>query len=269
MKKYIFCIAVMAMSVFSQVVNASLMISPTRVVFDERQRTAKVFLINNGSEAKTYRLGWKEKRALAKGGYQDLAPEQAGPWKLSELMRMTPRQVYLAPGERQVVKLALRRKQGMRDGEYRSHLLFQALPTENPDQSVAIGISLNMILSYSIPVMYRKGVDVPQVTVSSAQYTSNIHGKPVIAVKLKRSGAASALGKLTAHWQPNGKKEWTKVAIANNYAIYPEVDEASVELNILQGQAIRGSGQLKLMYTGQEEYRDTVFSQRIFNVIAQ
>ncbi|ESP95511.1 MULTISPECIES: molecular chaperone [Pseudoalteromonas] len=266
MKKQLVCIGFVALSFFTQAVYASLMISPTRVVFDERQRTAKVFLINNGSEAKTYRLGWKEKRALPFGGYQDLQSEQVGPWKLSHLMRMTPRQVHLAPGERQAVKLALRRKQGMSAGEYRSHLLFQALPTEQLDNSEAIGISLNMILSYSIPVIYRKDVVAPEVRIMATKLSTDLNGNTVIAIDLQRSGSASALGKLQAHWQPKGAKEWQVVATANNYAIYPEVTNASVELNILAGKVLKGGGQLRVTYTGQEEYRNLIFSQRTFDI---
>ncbi|KZN65704.1 hypothetical protein N473_11805 [Pseudoalteromonas luteoviolacea CPMOR-1] len=269
MKKYFLTMGAFAVVVFCQVAQASLMISPTRVVFDERQRTAKVFLINNSQEAKTYRLGWKEKLALPAGGYRDLNPDQVGPWKLSHLMRVTPRQVHLEAGERQVVKLALRRKQGMQSGEYRSHLLFQALPTEQQSQSEAIGVSLNMILSYSIPVIYRKEMLPPDVKISAAKFSTGINGKPVIAVDMSREGAASALGKLQAEWKPEGAKEWRHIATANNYAIYPEVTKAQVELNLLAGQVIAGKGQLRVTYTGQAEYRDHAFSQRIFTIATQ
>ncbi|MDK1287435.1 molecular chaperone [Pseudoalteromonas umbrosa] len=269
MKKYFLTIGPLAILLFSQVTQASLMISPTRVIFDERQRTAKVFLINNGSEAKTYRLGWKEKQALPAGGYLDLLPNQVGPWKLSHLMRVTPRQVHLEAGERQVVKLALRRKQGMDDGEYRSHLLFQALPTEKQSQSEAIGVSLNMILSYSIPVIYRKNVSPPEVKITAVELSKNLSGKPVITVDMFRKGAASAFGKLRADWKPEGAKQWLNVATANNYAIYPEVSQAQVELNILSEKVITGKGQLRVTYTGQAEFRDHAFSQRTFDITSQ
>ncbi|AOT09394.1 fimbrial biogenesis chaperone [Pseudoalteromonas luteoviolacea] len=269
MKKYFLMMGSLAICLFCQVVEASLMISPTRVVFDERQRTAKVFLINNSNEAKTYRLGWKEKLALPAGGYRDLHPEQVGPWKLSHLMRVTPRQVHLGAGERQVVKLALRRKQGMTNGEYRSHLLFQALPTEKQSQSEAIGVSLNMILSYSIPIIYRKETVPPEVKITAAKLSTDVNDKPTIVVDIFRTGAASALGKLRVDWKPDGTKQWNNVATANNYAIYPEVTQAQVELNILAGKVITGKGQFRVTYTGQAEYRDHAFSQRVFNITTQ
>ena len=48
---------------------ANLLISPTRISFDERQRTAKVTVINTGNEYQTYRVLWSEKQAQPSGGY--------------------------------------------------------------------------------------------------------------------------------------------------------------------------------------------------------
>ncbi|MFW8120996.1 hypothetical protein, partial [Klebsiella pneumoniae] len=45
---------------------ADLLISPTRISFDERQRTAKVTVINTSKE---YRVIWSEKQSTATGGY--------------------------------------------------------------------------------------------------------------------------------------------------------------------------------------------------------
>ncbi|MCF2856507.1 fimbria/pilus periplasmic chaperone [Pseudoalteromonas sp. SMS1] len=264
MKKIFVFTGLLVAGLLSNLVQASLMISPTRVVFDERQRTAKVFLINNSQEEKTYRLGWKEKQALAAGGYRDLAADEVGPWQLSHMVRMTPKQVHLGPGERQVVKLALRRKKDMTHGEYRSHLFFQALPTEQHRVSQAIGINLNMILSYSIPIMYRKQTSIPTVTIGGAHLKLNSAGQQVIHVDISRQGYASAFGKIQAYWKAHNSEQWHRVSVANNFAIYPEVAKANIELNILSGKKIAGRGQLKVTYDGQEEYAGKTLAQRIF-----
>ena len=57
-------------------VKADLLISPTRVVFDERARSKQIVLINSGSKTMTYRLGWDQKKALTSGGYADLTAEE-------------------------------------------------------------------------------------------------------------------------------------------------------------------------------------------------
>lgn len=66
--KYITHIAVLVLLFCAAQSQANLLISPTRVVFDERQRNAKVFLINNSQEYKTYRLSFKEKLRCQRGG---------------------------------------------------------------------------------------------------------------------------------------------------------------------------------------------------------
>ena len=58
---------------FSQYATANLLISPTRVSFDERQRSAKVTVINSSDEYRTYRVVWNKKLALPAGGYQTLS----------------------------------------------------------------------------------------------------------------------------------------------------------------------------------------------------
>ncbi|MBQ4813986.1 molecular chaperone [Pseudoalteromonas luteoviolacea] len=263
MKNSIVFIGLMVIGLLSNLVHASLMISPTRVVFDERQRTAKVFLINNSQEEKTYRLGWKEKHALPTGGYRDLTPDEVGPWRLSHLIRMTPKQVHLAPGERQLVKLALRRKQGMAVGEYRSHLFFQALPTEKSTTSQAIGINLNMILSYSIPVLYRKNAALPMVKLNGVQIIKNEAKKQFIQVSLQRLGDASTFGKIQVDWKSREGQPWQRVSVANNFAIYPEVQNAVIELNVLAEHELQNTGWLRVSYTGQEEYVDKEFVNKI------
>ncbi|RZM80107.1 fimbrial biogenesis chaperone [Pseudoalteromonas rubra] len=249
-------------------VHASLMISPTRVVFDERQRHAKVFLINSSQEYKTYRLSFKEKRALPQGGYQDIASED-NPMRLSELLRMTPKQVRLAPGERQVVKLALRRKRDMAEGEYRSHLFFQALPNGQEQAQPGGGIRLNMIMSYSIPVIYRQSTSLPQVEIEQAQILRSDTGLyDKVAITLKRNGNASSFGNLRVLWRQNQQAQWQQIALTNSYSIYPEVSRAQLQLTILKPQLLKNprSGQLKVVYDGGSEYAQQQFAERIFTV---
>ena len=52
--------------------SASLLISPTRLSFAERERSSKVFLMNTSSETKTYRLEFQQQKQLPDGRYQAL-----------------------------------------------------------------------------------------------------------------------------------------------------------------------------------------------------
>ncbi|WP_054017346.1 molecular chaperone [Pseudoalteromonas sp. R3] len=266
--KYITHIAVLVLLFCAAQSQANLLISPTRVVFDERQRNAKVFLINNSQEYKTYRLSFKEKLALPEGGYKDVS-EQDNPKRLSGLLRMTPKQVRLAPGERQVVKLALRRKKDMAAGEYRSHLFFQALPEKKDSAQQGVGIRLNMIMSYSIPVIYRQSASVPRVTIDDAKMSRSESGRyDTVSLALSRQGDASTFGQVSVFWRGHNKAKWQEAAIVSSYSIYPEVSQSHLQLKLIDPSIVQGarSGELKVVYTGSGEYQGLPFAERTFSV---
>ena len=50
----------------------------------------------------------------------------------ADLVRYSPRQVELAPGEVQTVRIQIRKPEGLKDGEYHSHLVFQGYLRSSP-----------------------------------------------------------------------------------------------------------------------------------------
>ncbi|MFU2508074.1 MAG: fimbrial biogenesis chaperone [Pseudoalteromonas prydzensis] len=241
---------------FSQMALANLLISPTRVTFDERQRSAKVTVINNSDEQRTYRVIWSEKQALSGGGYNNLAQVTAN--SLSPMTRLSPKQVTLAPGEKQTVKIAIRKPKGLQPGEYRSHLLFQALPNENKEQKS--GIQINMIMSFSIPVIYREQPEQPKVTITQANIIKNANQtKPQIQVQLQRHNNFSSYGKLSAYIKTaSGEQE--KIAEISNLSVYPEVDTVTATLSLFKDKQLPKNAELLLDYQGTAEYKAIDFA---------
>ncbi|MGS0534907.1 fimbrial biogenesis chaperone [Pseudoalteromonas sp. SaAl2] len=241
---------------FSQMALANLLISPTRVTFDDRQRSAKVTVINNSDEQRTYRVVWSEKQALPAGGYNNLAQVTAN--SLSPMTRLSPKQVTLAPGEKQTVKIAIRKPKGLQAGEYRSHLLFQALPNENKEQKS--GIQINMIMSFSIPVVYREQAEQPKVTITQASIVKSAdQAKPKIQVQLQRHTNFSSYGKLSAYVK-NASGGQEKIAEISNLSIYPEVDKAIATLSLFKDKRLPENGVVLIDYEGAEEYKAVDFA---------
>ncbi|QBJ63542.1 fimbria/pilus periplasmic chaperone [Pseudoalteromonas sp. DL-6] len=240
---------------------ANLLISPTRVNFDERQRVAKVIVVNNSNEPKTYRLEWQDKVALAGGGYANLAADQESSSSLKNMVRISPSQVRLAPGERQIVKLAIRKPKGLAEQEYRSHLAFKALPNEAQSQQQRLGIKVNLLLSYTIPVILRKGAEKPNVNISNLQL---IHSpeKKALEIEIKREGDFSSFGKLEVFFKQKGTDTEKKIAMLNDFSIYPELKRTTATIPIFADQNIPKNGQIRVIYTGLKEYRDTIFSEK-------
>lgn len=245
--------------------QANLLISPTRISFDERQRVAKVIVINNGDEYQTYRLEWQEKIAKPGGGYITLTDGRTSSSSLSNMIRMSPSQVRLAPGERQIVKLGLRKPSGLANKEYRSHLLFKALPNETKSNKQGMGITINMILSYSIPVILRQGLQIPEVDIESAELILNQKNNALL-VSFSRTGNYSTFGKVEVFYAANGSNEETKISMINDYSIYAEIPLAKLTLNLFEKNVIKAPGKLRIVYSGLKEYQGIKFAEKIVNI---
>ncbi|MFY8328937.1 molecular chaperone [Pseudoalteromonas sp. ZZD1] len=251
-------VLVFSFILLSQNALADLLISPTRISFDERQRTAKVTVINTSKEYKTYRVIWSEKQSTATGGYITL-PEPTDT-SLSSMTRLSPKQMRLAPGEKQTVKIAIRKPKDLAAGEYRSHLLFQALPNENTKNKSSIKI--NMIMSYSIPVVMRENAELPTVVIEQAKVIKKTDTQRMqFNLKMNRSTKFSSYGKLSAYYKSDANSPEEKVAEIGNLSIFSDVKNADVTLSLFSDKNITKPGSVSFKYTGADEYADVIFAQ--------
>jgi len=108
--------------------HAELMLNPTRVVLAKNQRAAQVELINNGEEPATYRISLVNRRMSETGEFSQVTQPDAGEQFADAMLAYSPRQITLVPGTAQVVRVMLRKPDGLADGEYRSHLHFENWP---------------------------------------------------------------------------------------------------------------------------------------------
>ncbi len=245
--------------------HANLLISPTRVAFDERARSATVYLVNTGNTTKSYRLDWIEQQTDINGQYSEISPQQVSRFpKASPYVRLAPRQVKLKAGERQAIKLMVRRPKNFAEGEYRSHLKFTALPSQTAKDTDAIGIKLNLLMSYSIPVLIREGEGAVSANIKDVKFIPKGNQKLDIALQLQRQGKYSLAGNITAYYQPPGGKERV-VGRLNSVQIYTEQTQRNVQFEWLDFQQESG-GKLKIVYQGIDEYRSQVFTQRSFSL---
>ena len=142
-----------------------LLVAPTRVVFEGRQRTAEITLVNTAATAATYRITLVHLRMDEMGGTQEIEAGDTGPGELfaDDLIRYSPRQVTLEPRMAQTVRLQLRLPADLAAGEYRSHLLFRAVPAVEPaataprEPATGLSIQLTPVYGVAIPLIVRHG----------------------------------------------------------------------------------------------------------------
>jgi P pilus assembly chaperone PapD len=206
---------------------ANLMLHPTRLVFDKNLRAAQVELINNGTETATYRIALVNRRMKESGEFDLIDTPLPGEQFADDMLRFSPRQVTLAPGTTQTVRIMLRKPAELAAGEYRSHLYFEKLPEADGAASIEtpkkderqIGIVLKVLIGASIPVIVRHG-DTSAAIQMTGLALSDVNGtRPQLALQLERSGNSSVYGDLTASFTPRGGSP-VEVARLGGVAVY-------------------------------------------------
>ena len=235
----------------------NLMVTPTRVVFDERDRSAQVTLVNQGNQSGNFRISFIRQNMTENGEFLPVEDGEAGNFS-DTMIRYSPRQVTLPPGQSQVVRLALRRPADLADGEYRSHMLFQSLPDSSSssvekitqDSGTGISIELVPIVGISIPVIVRQGELQSQVTLSDPDIVpaKGAGGGEAIAVSINRSGTGSTYGDLRAVYTPDGGAPIV-IAQANKIAVYANMRSRRFKLPLNQvGDVELQGGSIELLF---------------------
>jgi len=176
-----------------------LLITRTRVVLDDKNRSKGVTLINKGTKEATYRVILKRMRMLEDGKYEevdDKHPPKEGEAFADDVLRYSPRQVTLKPGQSQMVKFSMKGAGSIAPGEYRSHVLFQGNPDTSKGADIERGkdenkISVRIVPVYgiSIPVIVRKGVLTAEASLSHVRLQDK-----TLSFVIERSGTKSVYG---------------------------------------------------------------------------
>lgn len=236
-------------------IQSKLLISPTRVLFEENERTEEVILINTSTEELTYRLEWIDNFALPEGGYQ-LASDAGKNFENSaaEMIRFSPRQVRLKPGERQVIKLLARRGTRFNQAEYRSHLNFIVIPPEANDggsNTEGMTVQLNLFMNYSIPVMVRTTTNDASIEITDASLRSHPQtGKPVVDFNVTRNGDVSFFANFEVYQKGAGPNPVGRLNAVN---IFSELNKITRNIT-LHDYDSNASGELVIKAIGVGEY---------------
>ena len=237
---------------------AELMLNPTRVVFAKNQRAAQVELINDSMEVASYRISIVNRRMSETGEFITIDTPGPGQQFAGPMLTFSPRQVTLQPGTAQVVRLMVRKPEGLAEGEYRSHLQFEKLDAEAPAAATSgaesgsvsgqnIGVVLKTLIGASIPVIVRHGASAASATLTQLDLAPAAPGKArQLAFRIERSGNASVYGDLAASFTPHGGAE-LQLASASGVAVYTpnEFRQAALALKAPPGMAL-AHGQLRL-----------------------
>ena len=181
-----------------------LLVAPTRVVLEGRTRSAYVMLVNKGTETTTFRISIVNRRMLDDGAFENASSPRPGERFATSLIRYAPRRVVLAPNAPQTIRILVRKPRDLAEGEYRSHLMFQAIPdisglksVERPNAGAPMSIRLIPIYGVTIPVIIRHGTLKLEVSITGAELRqAKGASTPTLNIRLGRSGDRSVHGDL-------------------------------------------------------------------------
>ncbi|GKT12385.1 MAG: fimbrial chaperone protein [Thiomicrorhabdus sp.] len=249
---------------FQSTAQASLLIAPLRVNFEDRERSKTVIIMNTGKTTNTYRIGFKNMQQLPDGEYKNISSEEEVDPSLffaDDMIRFSPRQVTLKPGARQQIRLSLRKPENLESGDYRSHLAFTQLP--NPDMLESRpenqGIKLYMLTSFSIPVLVRQGQLSINSKIMSARINKTKHDTWQVEVDVSREGNFSTFGKLIVFWRPNASSSYQELNFLDNSTLYRETKRRTINIALKESQV--QSGQFKVVYEPHKSFKIKTFDE--------
>lgn len=254
---------VLALSFSWKEARADLMLTPTRVVLEKNQRAAQVDLINNSSETMVYRLKLVNRRMSETGELSLADTPEAGEQFADGLLRYSPRQVVLAPGASQVVRIMARKPADLAPGEYRSHLLFErvadsapapAEPLSKPmPEAEGIEIKLTPLIGVSIPVIVRHGQTSAAATFAGLKLERpDGNGPALLSFELHRSGNRSIYGDLLVRFTPDQGRE-QQAARVNGIAVYTPNPLRRGKIELAPPFDAAKTGTLRLVYRERAE----------------
>lgn len=245
------------------VAQGNLLITPRRIIFEGQKRMQELNLANSGKDTARYLISFMEIRMNEDGTFEQINQPDSGQNFASNYLRIFPRNIVLAPGEAQVVKLQLIKTNQLVSGEYRSHIYFRSVPAPKPlgekvpeTDSAGIIVTLVPVFGLTIPVIIKVGEPSVNVRIADLSMTTGEDMQPQLNVVFYRNGNASVYGDLTVEYiSPQGKT--TSVGVINGIAVYTPLlrRKISVALNKTSGIDYK-TGKLHVTYTTSSERKD-------------
>lgn len=245
--------------------NSGFGIEPTRVVISANEKSGSIKLNNTSNKPVAYRMNLVEMGLDDKGAFRRLLDSElpAGHRSAKPVIRFSPRQVRLNPGEKQVVRVIVRRKPGMEEGEYRSHLMIQALPIlsektleqmgKSEEDIALVSASAGTSVGFTIPVIVRHGKTDASVELKDFQVLARPDNSLAAAqITLGLKGNRSALGPIALSI-PNGNK-WREIGSIKGYALFSPYPQESLQIrlhNDISASDVTGK-QVRIVFSNSE-----------------
>ncbi|TVQ85609.1 MAG: hypothetical protein EA357_00350 [Micavibrio sp.] len=222
-----------------------LFVSPHRVDFSPDGRVETLNVANKSDITRRYDLQIIDQVMTEEGTTVRM---DDFPYSAKDMLRFVPKRFTLEPGERQTVRVMVRRPAGLPDGDYHSHLLFREVPLrtqERPATATATQrgavFEIKALYGVAVPIVVQNGAVHSAMNIGSVARGKDEHGRDVLTVRFNRSGNAEASALLSA---VHRKGDGTDVPVITEQwvRIYREVDHITRNIVLRPPEGHRLSG---------------------------
>ncbi len=272
--KFNVCIMVFISAlIISKVAVADILITPSQIVFKDRDRFGSVILVNTGDKMRTYDIEWMFFKMIDGKGSYEVVEESPTDFDLSKYVIFSPRRVTLAPGASQKIKLALRRPSEIPEGDYHAHLKF-ALDPHAPEDIIekqkkdietvegSSGAAVSINVSYSIPVILISGKAEVSADIRDLKLERNKKsGILEASFLIERSGRPySILGHVYIYHIDDKNRE-EMVGEVGNAFVFSEINSRSFKVPLTKEIT---SGSLRIVVKSYDKETDFVYTEKTF-----
>ena len=248
--------------------QGNLLITPRRVVFEGNKRSQELNLANTGKDTAKYNVSIVQYRMKEDGSFVEINTPDQGQNFADKFIRFFPRTVTLAPNEAQVVKMQLIKTDQLKQGEYRSHVYFRAVPKqtalgteEKVKDSTAIGVKLVPIFGITIPVIIRVGESATKVNLSDLKLEIISDTIPRIHVTFNRTGNMSVYGDLSVE-HISGLGIVQQVGIVKGIAVYTPNPVRKFQMDLdNKAKVDYHSGSLRVTFSSQSDSKPEKYTE--------
>lgn len=207
-----------------------LAVAPLRVLLSDGKTSEILSLTNRADKTRTYKIVLKDQVMDAKG---DVIERDTFDYSAKRMLRFMPGRITLAPGQRQNIRVMATIPEGLPDGDYHTHMIFeQQRDTEASTEHVEQGFKLQLgsIYSIGIPVIVRHGKIESNLKLTSARLEKHPdkQGTYIAQVGFERSGNAEAGATLHILDATTG----AMLAQPRNVRMYREVNAMTLPIHL-------------------------------------
>ncbi len=261
------------------IAQGGLLLTPKRIVLEGRKNVGELNLLNVSDDPLTYVASFVEYAVSPEGQYRTIDTLREEDRAASPYLRLFPRRFTLQPGESQTLRIQFRSRPDLAPGEYRSHLSFRQVDTQqeaaarNPgtgqEESGEIGVSISMLFGITIPVIVRHGETSASAAIDSLRLIPGEEDEPSkLRFRVNRSGNQSLHGDFLVELLQPDKKPEVIIKRKGMTLFTPNLfRNFTFPLDLAEGTALPPGSQLRIRFMeDMDKRKPTVYAEALYDM---